>query len=287
MDGYGPNTYGDRFADVYDDWYGDVSDADATVERVAALAAAAGARRVLGGALALGVSLAALGYSVLMLSPSILRAARTQFLSGPGIALALAAAAGLLCTWLPERGRHVALALFGAWVVGLGAGRTLALQREWDEVWGLYPAQHASLQCLTRTTPQLAPHTFVILLDGTRAWPASFGYRHALSYLYEGRAKGQVWGANDFLYPMRLLPQGVLSQPWPSLGPAWGERASLYGYDEVVVVRDREEGGCEILEQWPAALGSLPEGASYVPRSRIEVTAAVPASRAILRLGPR
>ena len=44
MDGYGPSTYGDRFADVYDDWYGDVSDADATVERVAALAAAAGSR---------------------------------------------------------------------------------------------------------------------------------------------------------------------------------------------------------------------------------------------------
>ena len=47
MDGYGPSTYGDGFADVYDDWYGDVSDADATVERVAALAAAAGSRRVL------------------------------------------------------------------------------------------------------------------------------------------------------------------------------------------------------------------------------------------------
>ncbi|HEX8804487.1 MAG TPA: class I SAM-dependent methyltransferase, partial [Acidimicrobiales bacterium] len=43
MEGYGPSTYGDRFADVYDDWYADVSDAEATVARVAALAAAAGA----------------------------------------------------------------------------------------------------------------------------------------------------------------------------------------------------------------------------------------------------
>jgi SAM-dependent methyltransferase len=40
MHGYRPNTYGDRFADVYDDWYHDVSDVEATVERVAALAAA-------------------------------------------------------------------------------------------------------------------------------------------------------------------------------------------------------------------------------------------------------
>ncbi len=38
MEGYGPSTYGDRFADVYDEWYPDVSDAVATVARVAALA---------------------------------------------------------------------------------------------------------------------------------------------------------------------------------------------------------------------------------------------------------
>jgi SAM-dependent methyltransferase len=64
MDGYGPSTYGDRFADVYDDWYGDVSDVDATVERVAALAAAAGSGRVLelgGGSGRLAVPLAARG----------------------------------------------------------------------------------------------------------------------------------------------------------------------------------------------------------------------------------
>jgi SAM-dependent methyltransferase len=42
VDGYGPSTYGDRFADVYDDWYAEVSDVAATVERVAALAAEAG-----------------------------------------------------------------------------------------------------------------------------------------------------------------------------------------------------------------------------------------------------
>lgn len=39
MEGYGAGTYGDRFADVYDDWYADVSDVEGTVDRVAALAA--------------------------------------------------------------------------------------------------------------------------------------------------------------------------------------------------------------------------------------------------------
>jgi len=38
MEGYDSSTYGDRFADVYDDWYGDVTDAEACATRVAALA---------------------------------------------------------------------------------------------------------------------------------------------------------------------------------------------------------------------------------------------------------
>ena len=38
MDGFDASTYGERFADVYDDWYGDVSDVGATVEAVAQLA---------------------------------------------------------------------------------------------------------------------------------------------------------------------------------------------------------------------------------------------------------
>ena len=38
MEGYRPDTYGRRFADVYDDWYQNVSDAGATVTTVSALA---------------------------------------------------------------------------------------------------------------------------------------------------------------------------------------------------------------------------------------------------------
>jgi SAM-dependent methyltransferase len=38
MDGYDAGSYGRGFADVYDDWYGDVSDVEATVEGVVALA---------------------------------------------------------------------------------------------------------------------------------------------------------------------------------------------------------------------------------------------------------
>src|SRR4051794_967047 len=37
VDGYTSSSYGDAFADVYDDWYGDLADRDATVAAVAAL----------------------------------------------------------------------------------------------------------------------------------------------------------------------------------------------------------------------------------------------------------
>lgn len=38
MHGYGPESYGEHFADVYDEWYGDISDVDATVMGLTALA---------------------------------------------------------------------------------------------------------------------------------------------------------------------------------------------------------------------------------------------------------
>ena len=37
VDGYTASTYGDRFADVYDDWYSDITDAEATADLVAGL----------------------------------------------------------------------------------------------------------------------------------------------------------------------------------------------------------------------------------------------------------
>ena len=38
MEGYGPSSYGDRFADVYDDWYRGLSDVDTTVVALLELA---------------------------------------------------------------------------------------------------------------------------------------------------------------------------------------------------------------------------------------------------------
>ena len=47
MEGYDASTYGDRFADVYDDWYGDVTDVGACTQRLADLVDQAGGGPVL------------------------------------------------------------------------------------------------------------------------------------------------------------------------------------------------------------------------------------------------
>jgi SAM-dependent methyltransferase len=47
MEGYEANTYGDRFADVYDAWYGDITDVAACIERLADIVAEAGGGPVL------------------------------------------------------------------------------------------------------------------------------------------------------------------------------------------------------------------------------------------------
>lgn len=41
MEGFDASSYGEAFADVYDEWYGDVSDVEGTVETIAALAGGA------------------------------------------------------------------------------------------------------------------------------------------------------------------------------------------------------------------------------------------------------
>ncbi len=67
MEGYQPSTYGDSFADVYDEWYADPTAVAACTERVAALVTAAGGGPVLElgvGSGRLALALADLGLEV-------------------------------------------------------------------------------------------------------------------------------------------------------------------------------------------------------------------------------
>jgi hypothetical protein len=235
-------------------------------------------------ALGLGLVLAASAHAGLALTVSVKTASRTQILSGPGFGLALAGAIVLVSSVASGRtAQAVALAL-GAWVVAVGAGRTVALQGEWHDFRGVYPEQHRTLASLVSAAPGLRPGTLVLLLDGGRVWPLSFTFRHAVAYLYPGQALGLVPGGEDMLYPWSFTPAGVAVTPWPMLKIPWGVEPSFHPWDTLVVVGPGESGSLEVRSRWPdGELPPLPPGARYTPFARIVRDGPTPASRRILR----
>ncbi|HEY2946550.1 MAG TPA: hypothetical protein VGN09_29220 [Vicinamibacteria bacterium] len=222
----------------------------------------------LAGLATLGGLLAALGYLPFCLLSSIQSATRTQFLSGPGIALLLAAGATLVCSFLPAPARQAGPGLFGAWVVAFGTGNTVAMQGLWTEM-SAYPAQVGLLRQLTARAPDVRPHTLVVLLDDGEAFPAVFTFRHAVGYLYDQRAAGVVWGASDYLYSFSFDGEGVRLEPWPAIRKAWRDEPTRYGYGELIVARSGPDRRLALVRDWPAALPPLPPSARYDPEARI------------------
>jgi hypothetical protein len=151
--------------------------------------------------------------------------------------------------------------------------RTVALQSEWWDSRTAYPEQRRALLELTAVVPDVAPGTLLIVI-GSGAWPLDMTFRHAVRYLYEGRAVGHAVDAPEYLNETRYEPVGVRSIPQPVLHRAWREAPTLHGYDAIVAVREDAQGRVRLLEAWPSELPALPPGASYAPRARI-------------RLGPR
>jgi hypothetical protein len=229
----------------------------------------------------LGLVFAGLGYSVILVGVDAPTAFRLQFLSGPGIAWCLAALVLLLASALPTRARAAAVLALGGWVVAVGTGRTLAMQRGWDRA-SFHGRQFRMLRSLVRAVPDLKPHTLLVLLDDGRAWRGGFGFHHAAQYLYERRAAGYVPGLWDPLYPAAPAPQGIRFEPWPIVRRAWDAPRTLYRYDELVVLRHDAQGAVSILETWPAELKALPEGARYAPRARL-AAGALPRARILER----
>ena len=87
MDPTGPESYGEAFADVYDDWYADVSDTDGTVARIAALAAGGPVLELGIGTGRLALPLAAAGVAVSGIDASPAMVARLAAKPGGGAIL--------------------------------------------------------------------------------------------------------------------------------------------------------------------------------------------------------
>ena len=229
-----------------------------------------------------GLAAAGLGYAPFLLSAHLAGARRTQFFSSAGIAMFLAAGIGLVATRLHGRAHRIVPAVLGAWVVAVGTARTLDMQQGWDSH-SYFRVQHAVLRQLTHQAPELKPHTLVVLLDDVGAWPADFTFRHAVSYVYPGRAVGHVEpAADDIYYPTRFTSGGIRIEPWALIREAWRSPVDLYRWDEVVVFHFGLDGRLQLLMEWPAALPALPAGARYDPRARIDAAPAPVPSRAIL-----
>jgi hypothetical protein len=214
-----------------------------------------------------GLVLAGLGYGTVVLSAADVGPTRMQFLSAPGIALFLAAVIRLLAGVAPARCRPALAVLLATWVATVAGGRTWGMQRAWDAI-SAYPAQRDTLAQLATLLPDLEPGTLVVLADESRSWPTTFGFRHAVELLYEGRATGYVQGAWDLLYPTRLGAEGVTTVPWPSLQRSWGERPSFHPFGSLLVVRLDSRHRLSLIETWPESLPAA-GGASYDPARRI------------------
>jgi hypothetical protein len=203
----------------------------------------------------------------MLLTPATVAPAKMQGLSAPGFGLMLAALVLLAVSLVPERARLPLTLALSCGLVALGTGRTLALQREWDER-SAYPAQRLLLEQLVGVAPDLRPGTLVVLLDGEAVFPATFTFRHAVLHAYGGRAAGHVYRGHDFLYPARFEAGGVEVLPWPVIREAWREGVHRYAFDAVVVVR--HAGGTLRLERtWPADLPGAPGTEAYAPDVRI------------------
>lgn len=227
-----------------------------------------------------GLGTAGLGHAIFCLGVEP-GAWRRQFLAGPGIALFLAAAASLLSSFVPRRGRRPAVVLVASWVVAVGTARTVAMQRVWDAQ-SLFAAQTGMLRRLVEAVPDVRPGTLLLLLDDGRAWRSDWSFRYAVKYLYEDRAVGWAHGAWTLMFPTEFTPLGVHCVPWPEIRESWKVAPSLHGFDAIVVVRHAEDGGVRLLEEWPPVLPALPPGARYAPRARIVPAGAPVPARAIL-----
>jgi hypothetical protein len=223
-------------------------------------------------AIAAGLAAAGLGYAPYVLSRIGAATDRTEYVSGPGIATALAAAALLIARPVPARWRWLAAAGLGCWVVAVGTGRTLAMQRYWDGK-SAFPQQQATLRELKAIAPDLEPRTLVVLVDRCGHWPAVFTFRHAVEWTYGRRATGFLWRPGfrgQLFYPTAFGAAGVRTVPWESIQRDWDDPATLHGYDEIVAVR-RQPPECRVSleEHWPEELPPLPPGARYAPGERI------------------
>jgi hypothetical protein len=229
-----------------------------------------------------GLVAAGLGYSMLVLG-TIADPGRTQFLASPGIGVALAAAILLLASWAPPAARRWLAVVLAAFLVANGTGWVVHLQATWDETSKFGP-QRRVLRGIIEQAPDVRPHTLVLLLDLSPTWDATFGFRHAIEQLYDGRATGYIPNRPSIFDPARFDSKGMRCEPEPMIREPWHTPVTEHAYSEMVVLYADPSGSVHLLDKWPGApLPPLPSEARYEPHSRIvPLTTARPHARRLI-----
>jgi hypothetical protein len=228
----------------------------------------------------LGLALAGLGHSVLALGASVLGPTRMQFLSGPGIAIFLAAAIALLASWAPAPARPACAVALAAAVVGVGTGHTVGMQRQWDRI-TRYPAQRACLVALVREANGLRPGTLLLLVDEDGTWPFAMTFRHAARLVYGADMTAHVVESEQLLYGISSTGSTLRVTPWPVVQAPWREGVTEHGFDQVIVFV-LSGGRVSRLDEWRhASLPLLPAGARYAPLLTITNGPAAPGRRVL------
>ena len=200
--------------------------------------------------------------------PTTHGAFRTEFLAAPGVGLLLAALVVAVASLVPNKLRLPVLLLLGGWIVFQGTQRTVSFQGRWDAS-SAFPGQSRQLRELVAIAPDLAPGTLVVLVPRGGTWRFDLTFRHAVRYLYDGRALGHVMQADPLLYETRFEAAGIRSSPDPVVRGPWQEQPTTFSYDSVLALREDVTGRLQLLETWPTELPALPPGASYAPRARL------------------
>jgi hypothetical protein len=200
--------------------------------------------------------------------PTTHGAFRTEFLAAPGIGLLLAAGVVGVASLVPGRARMAVVLLLGTWIVFQGTQRTASFEERWES-WSAFPGQSRNLRELAAIAPDLAPGTLVVLVPRGGTWRFDLTFRHAIRYLYEGRALGHVMRADPLLYETYFEAAGIRSIPDPVVRGPWQEGPATFPYDAVVAVSEDAGGHLKLQETWPGDLPPLPAGARYEPRTRL------------------
>ncbi len=225
-------------------------------------------RRTLVGLLAIGLLLMILSFPAYLVLSSARQLWRTQFLSGIGTGLALAAAIGLLATFAPRYWLRVAvIAATGAVVVWFGVGAAFEYSSYHHAYW---VRDKTAIDEVLQVAPRVRPGTLIVL-EGVPPSSDPFydnlWFDLAMRLAYPGTTVAGVYFYTDGR-PAPDINMALRGGSWHATNQGLGSLLATASLQNTIVVRYSPGGKGALARMLPAFLVSGPVG-KYDPTSRI------------------